>query len=316
MKREISWTIFLVILLAITSSVSAEYPDKPINCVVCFAAGGATDISARSLSDIASKSLGQPIIVMNKAGGTGSVALASVKKEKPDGYNIVTVAGGIFVSQHMRKLPFDLSEDFTPIIRYGDYPMPVLVKGDAPWKNFKELAEYGKTNPGKIRYGTSGSGSVFHLAMEAFALQEGIKWTHIPFTGNHPALMALLGGHIEVQVCPVDFSFVRAGQIRLLASLGESRLPSSPDVPTWKELGYKIRIIHLAALLGPKGLPRPVVDKLHGAFKSAMENPAFIKVMKDLEMPIVYRNPEDLGREMKDVTDYYRDLVQKVGLKE
>jgi tripartite-type tricarboxylate transporter receptor subunit TctC len=125
-----------------------------------------------------------------------------------------------------------------------------------------------------------------------------------------------LGGHIEVQVCPVDFSFVRTGQIRLLTSFGESRLPSSPEVPTWKELGYNIRITHLAALIGPKGLPKPVVDKLHGVFKEAMENPAFKRVMKDLEMPIVYSNPDDLSREFKELTDYYKKLVSQIGLKE
>ncbi len=316
MKKKIFGSVFLTILLAISSSAPAEYPDRPITCVVCFEAGGATDISARALCDPAAKILGKPIVVTNKGGGTGSVALASVKKEKPDGYNIVTVAGGIFVSQHMRKLPFDLAKDFTPIIQYGDYPMPVLVKGDAPWKSFKELVDYAKSNPGKIRYGTSGSGSVFHLGMETLALQEGIKWTHIPFKGNHPATMALLGGHIEAEVCPTDFSFVRTGQMRLLTSLGRSRLPSFPEIPTLGELGYNIRIIHMAALIGPKDLPKAVVEKLHGAFKVAMEDPAFKKIMKEIEMPIIYRSPEDLAREMTEITEHYRKLVKEAGLRE
>ena len=314
MKRKIIGSIFLTIMLAITSSALAEYPDRPINCIVSFEAGGTTDIAARSICDLASKILGQPMVVINKAGGTGSVALASVKKEKPDGYNIVIVAGGIFISQHMRQLPFDILKDFTPIIQFAEYPTPVLVRDDSPWKTFKELVEYAKTNPGKIRYGTSGSGSIFHLAMETFALQEGIKWTHIPFKGGHPATMALLGGHIEVMVTPTDFkAFVRPGQLRFLSSFGQSRLPSFPEVPTWKELGYNIEMIHPAGWVGPKGLPKGVVDKLHGAFKEAMENPAFKRVMKDLEFPILYRNPEDLSREMKELTDYYRKLVKQAG---
>ena len=315
MKRESIWCMFLTIMLAITSSVSAEYPDKPINCIVSFEAGGTTDIAARSMCDLASKILGQPMVVMNKTGGTGSVGLASVKKEKPDGYNIVIVAGGIFISQHMRQLPFDILKDFTPIIQFAEYPTPVLVRDDSPWKTFKELVEYAKTNPGTIKYGTSGSGSIFHLAMETFALQEGIKWTHIPFKGGHPATMALLGGHIEVMVTPTDFkAFVRPGQLRFLSSFGQSRLPSFPEIPTWRELGYNIEMIHPAGWLGPKGLPKVVVDKLHGAFKEAIENPEFKRVMKDLEFPILYRNPEDLARQMKELTDYYGKLVKQAGL--
>jgi len=315
MKRELFWSIFLTFMVTITASASAEYPDKPINCVVSFEAGGTTDIAARSMCDLASKILGQPMVVMNKAGGTGSVALASVKKEKPDGYNIVIVAGGIFISQHMRQLPFDILKDFTPIIQWGEYPTPVLVRDDSPWKSFKELVDYAKKNPGKLRYGTSGSGSIFHLAMEAFALQEGIKWTHIPFKGGHPATMAILGGHIEVMVTPTDFkAFVRPGQLRFLSSFGQSRLPSYPDVPTWKELGYNIEMIHPAGWVGPKGLPKPVVDKLHGTFKEAIEKPEFKKLMKDIEFPINYRNPQDLGLLMKELTERYGKLVKQVGL--
>lgn len=314
MKREIIWSVFLMMMLAIISPVSAEYPDKPINCIVNFEAGGTTDIAARYMSDLASKILGQPMVVINKAGGTGSVGLASVKKEKPDGYNIATVAGGIFITQHMRQLPFDILKDFTPIIQFAEYPTPVLVRDDSPWKTFKDLVEYAKKNPGKIRYGTSGSGSIFHLAMETFALQEGIKWTHIPFKGGHPATMAILGGHIEVMVTPTDFkAFVRPGQLRFLSSFGQTRLPSFPEVPTWKELGYNIEMIHPAGWVGPKGLPKGVVDKLHGAFKQAIENPEFKRVMKDLEFPIIYRNPEDLSKEMKELTDYYRKLVKQAG---
>jgi len=314
MKKGITWSIFLSIILAITSSALAEYPEKPINCIVSFEAGGTTDIAARSMADLASKILGQPMVVINKAGGTGSVGLASVKKEKPDGYNICSIAGGIFITQHMRQLPFDVLKDFTPIMQFAEYPTPVLVRDDSPWKTFKDLVEYAKRNPGKIRYGTSGPGSIFHLAMETFALQEGIKWTHIPFKGGHPATMAILGKHIEVMVTPTDFkAFVRPGQLRFLSSFGQTRLPSFPEVPTWKELGYNIEMIHPAGWVGPRGLPKGVVDKLHGAFKQAIETPDFKRVMKDLEFPILYRNPEDLSKQMKELTEYYRKLVKEAG---
>jgi tripartite-type tricarboxylate transporter receptor subunit TctC len=129
--------------------------------------------------------------------------------------------------------------------------------------------------------------------------------------------MAILGSHIEVMVCPPDFkTFVRPGQLRFLSSFGQSRLPSFPDIPTWKELGYNIEMIHPAGWVGPKGLPQPVVAKLHGAFKQAVESPQFKRVMKDLEFSIVYRGPEDLSVQMKELTEYYRKLVQQAGIKE
>lgn len=317
MKKKMTGPVFFVCILCSFSPVFAEFPEKPITCIVNFEAGGTTDIAARSMCDVAGKILGQPMVVVNKAGGTGSVGLASLKKEKPDGYNLCTVAGGIFISQHMRQLPFDILKDFTPILQFAEYPTPVLVRDDSPWKTFDELVDYAQKNPGKIRYGTSGSGSIFHLAMETFALQKGIKWTHIPFKGTHPATMAILGSHIEVMVCPPDFkTFVRPGQLRFLSSFGQSRLPSFPDIPTWKELGYNIEMIHPAGWVGPKGLPQPVVAKLHGAFKQAVESPQFKRVMKDLEFSIVYRGPEDLSVQMKELTEYYRKLVQQAGIKE
>jgi tripartite-type tricarboxylate transporter receptor subunit TctC len=316
MKKK--WRIMggvLAGMLLVIPPAWGQYPAKPITCVVGFEPGGPTDISARAICDPAGKMLGQPIVVTNKAGGTGSVALASVKKEKPDGYTICTIAGGVFISQHMRPLPFDLTQDFTPIIQYGDYSLPVLVTADSPWKTFQELVEFAKANPGKIRYGTSGAGSIYHLAMETLALQEGIKWTHIPFKGCHPANMALLGGHIEVEVCPADFRpFVNSGRLRLLSTFGQARSPSFPDVPTWNELGYKVSVIHMAGFVGPKGLPGPIVERLHGAFKQVLEDSGFRRIMKDLEMPIVYRNPEDLGRAFKELTAYYGKLVKQIGL--
>jgi tripartite-type tricarboxylate transporter receptor subunit TctC len=267
------------------------------------------------MADLAGKILGQPMVVINKEGGTGSVGLAFLKKEKPDGYNICTVGGGTFIVQHQRQLPFDLLKDFTPIMQFAEFPTPVLVKGDSPWKTFQELVEYAKKNPGKIRYGTSGSGSIFHLAMVTFASQEGIKWTHVPFKGGHNAILALLGGHVEVAVTPTNFdAFVRPGQLRFLSSFGQSRLPSFPEVPTWKELGYNIEMIHPGFWVGPKGMPKGVVDTLNGAFRQAVESAEFKKVMKGLEFPIIYRNPEELSRLMKELTEYYGKLVKVSGL--
>ncbi|MCX5855397.1 MAG: tripartite tricarboxylate transporter substrate binding protein [Deltaproteobacteria bacterium] len=318
MKREMIGVIFLTIMLALSPAAMAEYPDKPITAIVGFAPGGAGDVSMRALCEQAGKILGQPIMIINKPGGTGSVGLASLKKEKPDGYNISHIAGGIFISQHMRELPFDLNKDFTPIVKYGDAVVPLMVKNDSPWKTLKEFVNYAKANPGKIRYGTSGSGSVYHLAMETLAFQEGLKLIHVPFKSCALSDMALLGGHIEAEVCqPATFvSNVRSGQTRLLASFTGSRMPSFPQIPTAIELGYNIKMIHMTAIVGPKGLPKAVVTRLDRAFKEAMEGPEFKKFMMDFEMAIAYRNSDDLTREFKELTDYYKKIVAQTGVKE
>ena len=143
-------------------------------------------------------------------------------------------------------------------MRYGDYTYGVVVRAEAPWKTFKELVDYAKANPGKVRYSTSGAGTFHHLAMEALAKQEGIKWIHIPYKGGHEATTAILGGHVEVEACSSEWKpHVESGKLRLLATYNPSRLPRFPDVPSWVELGYRIAASGYIAILGPKGMPRP-----------------------------------------------------------
>ena len=315
MKMRITWSAIFISILVITSRALAVYPEKPITCIVNQPAGGTTDIAARTMADLASKILGQPLVVIDREGGTGSVGLASLKKEKPDGYTICTVAGGTFIAQHQRQLSFNLQNDFAPIMQFAEFPTPVLVSGDSPWKTFGELIEYAKNNPGKIRYGTPGSGSIFHLAMVEFAQKEGIKWTNVPFKGGHNAILALLGGHVDVAVTGTNFSaFVTTGKLRFLSSFGQSRLPSFPETPTWKELGYNIEMTNPCFWVAPKGTPKEIIDKLHEAFKRAIDSPEYRKVMKDLEFPVVYRNPEELSDLIKESSEYYGKIVKETGL--
>src|SRR4030042_6631171 len=174
-----------------------KYPTRPINFLIGYPAGGTTDVCARPLVAAASKILGQPIVVVNKPGGAPSVAVATLKTEKPDGYTIGILPSGAVLSQHMRKVPYDTAKDYTSIMQYAIYLYGLVVRSDSPWNTFKEFIDYAKTNPGKIRYSTAGPGTPQHLVMERLALKEKIKWTHIPFEGGTPAISALLGGHVE-----------------------------------------------------------------------------------------------------------------------
>lgn len=320
-NAESKWAVrissLLVVSLLFISSAWAQYPTKPINLLIGWGAGGATDITLRTLSEAAGKILGQPIVLLNKPGGGSAVALALLKNEKPDGYTIGNISAAGILSQYMRKVPYDALTDFTPIIRYGDYTYGVVVRAESPWKTFQELVEYAKANPGKIKFSTSGAGTFHHLVMEALARQEGIKWTHIPYKGGHEATTAILGGHVDVEACSSEWKpYVESGKLRLLSTYNPNRLPKFPEAPTWVELGYKIAASGGIGVIGPQGLPRPIVDKLHGAYKQALDDPTFKKSMENYDMPIVYRDPEGLGKDIKELGDKWGKLIVDFGIKE
>jgi tripartite-type tricarboxylate transporter receptor subunit TctC len=294
-----------------------KYPSKPVNLIVGYPAGGTTDLSARTLASAAGKTLGQPVVILNKPGGASSVAVAFLKNEKPDGYTIGILPSGAVLSQHMRKVPYDSAKDFTPIMQYAVFLYALVVRADSPWKTYKEFLEYAKANPGKIRYGTGGSGTPQHLVMERLAMKEKIKWTHIPFQGGGPAVTALLGGHLEA--CPGTSEWrphVEAGSLRLLAAFGEKRMMDFPNVPTLLDLGYDIIAPSLLCIVGPQGVPPQIVETLHGAFKKAMEDPGFIHVCKQGDLPLIHRGPEDLAKHLVQMNEEVEGLIQSLGLRE
>ena len=299
------------------AAAQEKYPNRAINLIVGYPAGGTTDLGARALGVAAGKILGQPVVILNKPGGASSVAMATLKNEKPDGYTIGVLASGAVLSQHMRKVPYDSAQDFTPIMQYAVFLYALVVRADSPWKTFNEFIDYAKTNPGKVRYGTGGSGTPQHLVMERLAVKEKIKWTHIPFQGNGPAVTALLGGHVEANPGTSEWKpHVQAGKLRLLAAFGEKRMPDFPDVPTLLDLGYDIVAPSLICIVGPKGISPQIVQTLHGAFKKAMEDPDFINVNKVGDMPIIYRGPEDLAKHLLQMNEEVGGVIKSLGLRE
>lgn len=308
----------LVIMLVAPGFTPAQdkYPSKSINFVIGYPAGGTTDICARPLVNAASKILGQPIVVVNKPGGGSAVAVALMKTEKPDGYTIGILPSGAVLSQHMRKVPYDSAVDFTPIMQYGVYLYGLVVQADSPWKTFKEFIDFAKANPGKIRYATAGAGTPQHLVMERLAIQEKIKWTHVPFDGGGPATTALLGGHVEAISQTTEWKkHVESGRLRLLAVYGEKRMTGFPNAPTLLDLGYKITAPSLISIIGPKGLPPQVVDTLHGAFKKAMDDPDFIKAGDQMDLPLFYRGPQELEKHLVQMNEEVGTLVRSLGLR-
>ena len=313
----------LIGLIAITGAIlalgipamAAEYPTKPISLVIQYPPGGSTDLTARALAIAAKKYLGQPVVCENKSGGGGTVGVALVAAKPADGYTIGIVTSSPVMAFHMGKLNFHPVNDLTHIIRWGNYLFGITVRTDSQWKTMKELIQFVKQNPDKVSYGSPGVGTPPHLAMEELSMAAGLKFIHIPGKGIAENNTALLGSHIEAISDSSGWApYVDAGNFRLLAIWSEQRCTRYPQAPTIKEIGYDVVARSHLGIIGPKGMPKPIVAKLHDAFKKAMDDPEFLSIMKKMDMDGYYLNPEDYEKYIRQEFDRIEKLVKKLGL--
>jgi tripartite-type tricarboxylate transporter receptor subunit TctC len=309
--------VVMVLFILTVPVMAAEFPTKPVTLIIPWAAGGATDVCLRVLAETTSKYLGQPVVVENKPGGTGTVGGATMAATaKPDGYTVAQIPLTIFRFPHMLKVTWDPLKDFTYIIQLTGYTFGVVVRKDAPWKNWNEFIAYAKANPGKVTYATSGAGGTTHITMERLALKQGIKWIHVPFKGAGETNPAVLGGHVMAAANDTTWGpLVDSGDFCLLVTWGNQRTKRWPDVPTLKELGYGIVSNSSFGLAGPKGMDPKVVKILHDAFKKGMEDPAFLKILEKLDMESFYKNSEDYAKYVKELYEEEKENVEKLGLK-
>jgi tripartite-type tricarboxylate transporter receptor subunit TctC len=317
-RGKIREAVFLsmVLLLSLPNLPLAQpYPTKPVSLLISVTPGGARDTATRALAIKAEKFLGQPFIVSNNGGGGGSVAQAIVARQKPDGYHLVGCSSAALnLIPHLRSVPYKL-DDFVPIMHFGALQTGVVVRGDSPWKTFKEFVEYAKKNPGKVTYSTSGVGTPNHLGMEFIGKQEGIRWTHIPYQGGAAALTALLGGHVTAEAGDATWSpHVLEGSVRLLAIQGEQRIKTFPNVPTFKELGYDFSYETVGMIAAPKGTPSPIINRLDESFRKGMDDPDFIKVMARLEMAVTYRNSTDTKKHIEEASVRLEKLIRELNI--
>ena len=307
----------LLLLLVPGLTMAQTFPTKPINIVVSAAAGGTTDIPTRILASKAEKILGQPIIVSNKGGGGGAVALGPAKGDPPDGYHLVShTSVAMMWYQQFRDLPYS-HEDFVPVLQWGHAGSGVVVKADSPWKTLKDLVEYARKNPGKVTYSSIGVNSPPHLVMQYIGKKEGIQWTHVPFAGGAPGVSSVLGGHITAMAGSMEWAaHVREGSLRILAIFEDARMSQFPDVPTAKELGYNYPNDPAAGYLisAPKGTATPILNKLADAFHKAMDDPEFIQTMQQMEMKILYRNSKDAETYLDDAVRNLRMVIKELNI--
>jgi tripartite-type tricarboxylate transporter receptor subunit TctC len=318
MKRgAFSGILFLIFCLFVSSAAfGSDYPTKPINLLIGYAAGGSTDLTTRALAAEAAKTLKQPIICSNQVGASGSLVLGRVKGEKNDGYTIYNAPTANFCRiPHLQAVPYDPLKDFTFIMQYGLYQYGIVVGADAPWKTLEELLDYAKKNPNKIKYATSGLGSGQHLVMEFLAKKYGIKWDHVPFAGGTQAVAALLGGHVQVvSQTPEWKEHVLAGKLRLLVVCTDQRMHAFPNVPTLIEKGIKFSVHSGLAIMGPVGMPPAVVEKLQNAFAEAMKSKVFLESMDKFDLPPAYLGSDALTKLINRDYQETGELIKGLGI--
>jgi tripartite-type tricarboxylate transporter receptor subunit TctC len=297
------------------SAVAQEFPAKPITLIVPFPAGGPTDLALRTLGEAAAKHLGQPVIVENKSGGAGTVGPATMAATaKPDGYTIAQMPVTVYRLPLMQDTTWK-PEDFTYIIHLTGYVFAHIAAADTPFKTWKDVVDYAKANPGKVTYGSSGTGGSPHLGTEQVAEKDGIKLTHVPFKGAAELHAAIAGGHVMIGASGASAKqIVDAGKARFLNVWTANRQKSFPEVPTLQELGYPFVIDSPFGIAGPKGMDPKVVAKLHDAFKKAIEDPEVLKILDRFEMVPNYKNSADYKLAVDEQIKLEKALLGRIGL--
>jgi tripartite-type tricarboxylate transporter receptor subunit TctC len=308
------------VVLALAGSAAmadASFPNKPIKLLVPFAAGGTTDIIARVISEPLAKELGQPVIVENRGGGGGVIGALETSRQKADGYNlgIATVSTMATNPAINPKNPYDPLTAFTPIVNIAATPNVIAVNPKfAGAANYKAFEAELKKNPGKYSYGSSGTGGIQHMLMELYKSLTGIEMTHVPYRGAGPALNDAVANQIPMILdnLPSALPFIKDKRLVAIAVAAPQRLSVLPDVPTFKEVGLEpVNRMAFYGLIGPKGMPKEVVDKINAATRKALQDPAIRKRIEDTGSVIVGNTPEQFAKETKDELTIYKEVVAK-----
>jgi len=320
MKTRTRLLLFLGALALATGSWAQEFPSRPLRFVVPYPPGGSLDVVARAMAPKLSAALGQPVVIDNRAGASGTIGSEFVARAAPDGYTfgIASPASHSVPVALGKKLPYDPVKDFTPLALLVKNPLVIVVNASLPVKTLKELGEYGRQHPGTLSFGTSGEGSTQHMEGLKFNRLAGIEMLHVPYKGGGLALTDLLGGQIQVgfQTIPTVFQHIKAGKLRALAVLDTERYKALPDVPTHREAwaGYDARMSWILAV-GPAGMPPAIAERLSREMIKALNDP---EVRGDLEangQPVVAERGPKVERLLRDDIAYWKTVARDAKLK-
>ncbi len=326
MKQALVQILPLLAAALIPAGASAQpiskepaYPSKPIRLVLPFPAGGTTDIQGRRLAEKLGQRLGQPVVADNRAGANGSIGMEIVARAHADGYTIILSAvGPLAVNPHLYRLPYDVFNDFAPVIRVATTPGVLVVHPSVPAKTVKELIALARQKPGELNFGSAGVGGFGHISYELFASMTKIKMTHVPYKGSGPALTALVGGHVHLlfNSAAITIPQIRSSMVRALATTGATRLDVLPDLPTVAETGvpgYENSTWH--AIAAPARTPQPIIERLNKELAAILQMPDIKDAARVEGSTINGGTPEQFRDYLKLEFAKFGKLVKEAGIK-
>jgi len=307
-------------LLGAAPSLAADiYPSRPVRVIVAFAPGGGTDTTARVISQQLSEQLGRSFVVENRAGASGTIGYGLAARAAPDGYTLLMMdLSTVIVPNLFKSLAFDVARDYAPITQIAGAPNVLLVAPTLNVSTLTELIALAQARPGKLNYGSAGTGSAIHLPSELFNKAARVSIAHVPYKGGGEAMTALLGGHVDMLITtvPASLTFIKAGKVRALAvTTSGKRSPVLPDVPSMAEAGIPgMTVYSWYGLVGPVGIPKEVVSKVHEEVVKALAVPAVKERYLAQGAELVGSSPEEFARLIRDELRRWAEVVKAAGI--
>ena len=315
--HKVMLVISLIGLVISFNGQAQSYPNQPIRLVIPFAAGGPSDVLARGFSQKLGESLGQPIIIDNKPGAGTNLAAEFVAKSKADGYTIfLMMVGTQAINETLyKKLSYNTIKDFSPISLIASSSLMLVANPSVPVKSVADLIAYSKTNPGKINFGSSGTGTPLHLGGELFNVQAGTTLNHVPYKGAAPALTDVLGGQIQTAMVgtPAALPFVKTGKLTAIGVTSLKRSSNAPEIPAIAETLPKFEVELVYAMVAPAGTPKDIINKLNSQLVSVLNNPEIKSQLNSKGFDVTSSSPEQLGEYIKSEVSKWAPIVKKSG---